>query len=217
MQRGTAGIETFILANLRLTPVPVVPEVCLYLAHSGSGLSRLEPPAHGAGASPYWAYAWPGGAALARYVLDNPRSVAGRRVLDLGSGSGLVAIAACKAGAAHVAATEVDANALAAIQLNIAANGVAVEILAGDLLAATPRENVGVILAGDVFYGKEVAARMTPYLSACRQAGIDVLVGDPGRPHLPHDRLTQLASYAVRDFGMAMQNRAAASHVFRFD
>jgi predicted nicotinamide N-methyase len=189
---------TFIERNLRLAPVPAVPEISLYQAHSGSGLSRLDP--DGNGPAPYWAFAWGGGLALARHVLDHPGTVAGRRVLDLGAGSGLVGIAAMKAGAAAVLSAETDAYGQAALGLNAEANGVTLLPLALDIAADAPPP-VDLILAGDVFYAPDVAVDMLAFLDRCRQAGLNVLVGDPGRRDLPRDRLRLIAEYKVGDMG----------------
>ena len=151
---------------------------------------------------PYWAYAWAGGAVLARYILDRPEAVAGRRVLDLGAGSGLVGIAAAKAGASAVIAAEIDRNGVAAIGLNAAANGVTTAIIDKDITTGPPPA-VDLVLAGDVFYGREVALRVMPFLDCCLAAGIYVLVGDPRRNDLPLSRLRLLAEYLVPDFGDA--------------
>lgn len=195
----------FIKANMRLAPVPALPEIRLYLAHPGSGLRRLlEPDDGGEGETepqpPYWAYAWAGGAVLARYVLDRPSIVAGKRVLDLGAGSGLVGIAAARAGARAVIAAEVDRNGIVALGLNAQANGVAIQIFEGDVTGGPPPE-VELVLAGDVFYAQDVGQRMMPFLDRCLAAGIDVLVGDPGRAWLPRSRLCLLGEYQVPDVG----------------
>ena len=188
----------FIRANLRLAPVLSLPEIRLHMATPASGLWRLS--GRGAAIPPYWAYPWAGGLVLARYVLDHAEIVAGRRVLDLGAGSGLVGIAAAKAGAARVLAAETDSHARVAIGLNAAENGVAVELFEGDALAGAPPAS-DIVLAGDVFYDKDVAARMLVFLDRCLAAGIAVLVGDPGRAHLPRGRLRAVAEYAVTDVG----------------
>ncbi|MGX5849495.1 class I SAM-dependent methyltransferase [Mesorhizobium sp. PL10] len=223
--------EAFIKANLRLAPVPVLPEIQLYTAHPGSGLRRLVEP-HQSGDSdgdalepvddarepppPYWAYAWAGGTVLARYVLDHPEIVAGRRVLDLGAGSGLVGIAAAKAGANAVIAAEIDRNGVAAIGLNAAANGVEITNLDKDITTGPPPA-VDLVLAGDVFYGREVALQFIPFLDRCLAAGIEVLVGDPRRNDLPLPRLRLLAEYQVPDFGDAKGVVTRPSGVFSFE
>lgn len=211
----------FIKANMRLVPVPALPEIQFYTAHPGSGLRRLVEPEDDAEDAPepqppYWAYAWAGGTVLARYVLDHPTTVAGRRVLDLGAGSGLVGIAAAKAGAREVIAAEIDRNSVAALELNAAANGVAITIIGEDITAGPPPA-VDLVLAGDVFYGRDVALRVTPFLDRCLAAGIDVLVGDPRRNDLPLSRLRLLAEYQVPDFGDAKGAATKPSGVFSFE
>jgi predicted nicotinamide N-methyase len=144
---------------------------------------------------PFWAFAWAGGQALARYVLDHPTAVAGRRVLDFASGSGLVAIAAAKSGAARIEACDVDPFAVAAIGLNAAANGVAVAARLADLVGAD--EGWETVLAGDICYEQDLARRVTSWLSDLERCGATVLIGDPGRSYLPSGRLETLAIYAV--------------------
>ena len=180
----------FIRDNLRVTETPGLEGLRLYTAHAGSGLSRLT-------ATPYWAYRWAGGMALARYLAERAGLVAGKRVLDFGAGSGLVAIAAVQAGAAAVFAVETDPYGVAAIGVNAALNGVAVDVLAAD--AVVPP--VDLVLAGDVFYAPEVAERVLPVLERWAAAGVNVLVGDPCRTGLPLTRLERLASYPVNDAG----------------
>ncbi|APO67696.1 ribosomal RNA methyltransferase protein [Rhizobium gallicum] len=195
----------FIRKNLRLQAVPSVPEIMLYKAHSGSGLGRLTRLDRAGSTAPYWAYHWAGGAVLARHILSQPQTVSDRHVLDLGSGSGLVAIAAANAGAAHVTAIDIDIHAIAAIDLNAATNGTKIETLQADILDASPPA-CDVILAGDVFYDARLASRVLPFLARCRAAGIDVLIGDPGRAPLPRERLRLVTTYAVADFGAEMKN-----------
>ncbi|MGX5830289.1 class I SAM-dependent methyltransferase [Mesorhizobium sp. 43Arga] len=213
----------FIKVNMRLVPVPALPEIRFYTAHPGSGLRRLVDPEDDIDADddapdpqpPYWAYAWAGGAALARHILNHPKTVAGRRVLDLGAGSGIVGIAAAKAGASEVTAAEIDRNGVAAIGLNAEANRVKITIVDRDV-AMGPPPAVDLVLAGDVFYGREVALRVIPFLDRCLAAGIDVLVGDPRRHDLPLSRLRLLAEYLVPDFGDAKGAALKPSGVFRF-
>jgi len=206
---------------MRLAPVPSLPEVRLYQAHPGSGLRRLLEPDDDNGVDeaesqpPYWAYAWAGGAVLARYILDRPSIVAGKRVLDLGAGSGLVGIAAAKAGARAVIAAEIDRNGVAALRLNAKANGVAIEIVDKDITAGPPPA-VDLVLAGDVFYAQDVGRRMMPFLDRCLAAGIDVLVGDPGRAWLPRPRLCLLGEYQVPDVGGNGGSEPRPSAVFAF-
>ena len=187
-----------IARYLRLEPVPTLPDIRLYTAHSGSRLSQFagdedDPPA------PYWAYQWAGGLALAHHFRAHPELVVGQRLLDLGAGSGLVAIVAARLGA-QVTAAEIDPNGRAAIALNAAANGVALPLIDIDLRGAPP-QNIDLIAAGDVFYNAEIAGLMLPFLVRCAEAGIAVLIGDPDRRDLPHQSLTRLASYAVGDVG----------------
>ena len=146
-------------------------------------------------APPFWAFPWAGGQALARYLLDHPETVRGRTVLDLAAGSGLVGIAAALAGAATVAANEIDRHAEAAIALNARLNDVKLDVLAGDLLDGDAGTEV--VLAGDVFYSREMADRMIGYLDRARAAGAVVLVGDPGRAYLPRQRLIHVVEYEV--------------------
>ncbi|MDG4884580.1 50S ribosomal protein L11 methyltransferase [Mesorhizobium sp. WSM4884] len=206
---------------MRLLPVPSLPEIRLYTAHPGGGLRRLLEPDGGrrehaaAPQPPYWAYAWAGGAVLARYILDRPSSVAGRRVLDFGAGSGLVGIAAAKAGASEVVAAEIDRNGIVALGLNAAANGVAMTIIGEDITDGPP-PGVDLVLAGDVFYGRAVARRVIPFLDRCLAAGIDVLVGDPGRAWLPRPRLRLLGEYLVPDVGGNGGGEPNPSGVFAF-
>jgi predicted nicotinamide N-methyase len=182
--------------RLHLGPVPFVPEVRLHLAQDPVVLwARLEAEV-GAGRQvpPFWASAWPGGLALARYLLDHPELAAGRRVLDLASGSGLVAIAAALAGARAVTANDIDLCALASIARNARANHVTVAVRGGDLLDGDGGD-ADLVLAGDVFYSLAMAERMALFLDRVTARGGLVLVGDPGRAFLPADRLEVVASY----------------------
>jgi predicted nicotinamide N-methyase len=191
----------FILAHTKLLPVPLVPEIRLHLAEESlpiwqkteEELGRMNVP------PPYWAFAWAGGQALARHLLDNPILVEGQRVLDLGAGSGLSGIAAMRAGAARVLAADIDALALAAIRLNAAANSVAIETTAEDLLEASRTDAGGfdVILVGDLFYERPLAERVLAFIEAARAKGTEVVVGDPRRSYFPVDRFQQLAEYRV--------------------
>jgi predicted nicotinamide N-methyase len=187
----------FIRAETRLLPVPHAPEIRLYVADEATELwQKTEEELGEIGLPPpFWAFAWAGGQALARYVLDHPNMVAGRRVLDVASGSGLVAIAAAKAGASSVEAADIDAFAAAAAALNAEANGVAVTPRLGDLVGTD--EGWDAVLAGDIFYDRDIAARMAEWLLALQGRGATVLVGDPGRSYLPKDRLEELACYRV--------------------
>ncbi len=214
----SAIVADFIRENLRIAPVPFIPEISLYAPHSGSGLRRLEE--HGEeGAEPkppYWAYAWAGGAVLARHFLDQPEAVRGRNLLDLGAGGGIVGIAAAKAGASPVTAVETDGNAIVALGLNAAANDVQLSILHRDI-TGDPPPAVDVVAAGDVFYAPEVAGCVTAFLDRCITAGIEVLVGDPGRAFLPRSRLRLLAQYPTPDVGEASGVAPRSSGVFAFE
>jgi predicted nicotinamide N-methyase len=188
----------FIQANARLLTVPLVPEVRLHLAEESmpiwqkteEELGQMNVP------PPYWAFAWAGGQALARYLLDNPAVVAGRRVVDLGAGSGLASIAAMKAGAASALAADIDRYALVAVGLNAEANGVAVETTDADLLSDAP-DDFGVVLVGDMFYERALAERALAFIEAARKKGAEVEVGDPRRSYFPNDRFRAVAEYSV--------------------
>lgn len=188
----------FIAENTRAARHPLVPEITLRLAtemtpiwHATEEALRTE-----GVEPPYWAFVWPGGAATARHLLDHPETAAGRRVLDLAAGSGIAAIAAALAGAAEVTAAEIDPLARAAIALNARANGCAVALTGEDLLAAPPPRDT-LILAGDVCYQRDMAARMTGWLARAAQAGSEVWLADPGRAYLPAEGLSEIARYAV--------------------
>ncbi|MCA3561148.1 MAG: methyltransferase [Aestuariivirga sp.] len=180
-----------------MTP-PLVPEVRLQLAHEAVPLwQKTEEELGEMGlAPPFWAFAWAGGQALARHVLDNPQLVAGQRVIDLASGSGLVAIAAMKAGATRVLAADIDAFSVEAIVLNAETNGVSLEATSRNLLEA-PAQDCDVILVGDLFYEKDLAAKVVAWLEDAEARGIVTLIGDPGRSYLPREKLKKLAEYKV--------------------
>jgi len=213
--RAADVASQFIREKLRLSPVPSLPAIRIYTAHPGSGLRRLLGDRADA-AAPYWAYPWAGGIALARFVSERPALVAGKPVLDLGAGSGLVGIAAALSGADKVIAAEVDPHGVAAIRLNAAANGVAVSPLAGDVTAQATLPAVDLVLAGDVFYDGALAERVVAFLDRCVAAGITVLVGDPGRAHLPRQRLVSLAEYDVPDFGQG-SSASGKGYVFAYE
>ena len=188
----------FILANTRLQPVPHAPEVSLWLADEITPIWRLTeeelgelglPP-------PFWAFAWAGGQAVARWLLDNPAEVAGKSVLDFATGSGLVGIAAMKAGATSVLGTDIDPFCGAAVALNAAANGVAMDFTDRNLLDGPPPP-VDVICAGDVCYEKPMADAVLAWLQQARARGTQVLIGDPGRTYFPRTGLDFLAEYRV--------------------
>lgn len=190
----SASPEDFIRTRFVLEPVPLRPDISLYRPMPQSGLTGFLAEHDGADEPPYWAYAWAGGMALALYLRDYPDLVAGRNVLDFGAGSGLVGIAAAKAGTSRVLAFEPDPLGRIALRLNAEAN----EVEIGRSDAA---EKPDIVLAGDVFYDGEVAASVLPVLSAYAANGADVLVGDPFRAALPLSALEQIAEYKVPDMG----------------
>ncbi len=189
--------EAFIRAHTRLLPVPHAPEIALHVAEEATELwQKTEDELAVIGLPPpFWAFAWAGGQALARYLLDHPQVATGRRMLDFASGSGLVAIAAAKVGAGPVEACDIDAFAAAAIAINAAANGVVVMPRCDDLIGRD--EGWDVICAGDVCYEREMAERVIAWLSGLSARGAMVLIGDPGRSYLPRERLEALATYEV--------------------
>lgn len=192
-----ADAERFILANTSLSVPPHVPEVRLYLADEAHALwEKTEEELAEIGLPPpFWAFAWAGGQGLARYLLDHPESVEGKRVLDFAAGSGLVGIAAMKAGAAYVTAADIDLFSEAAMHLNAAANGVDLMPFVGDLIDTD--DGWDVLLAGDIFYQRDIVDRLVPWFTRLRSRGCEIVVGDPGRAYLPKDRLEQLAEYRV--------------------
>ncbi len=185
-------LTEFVLANTTLTPVPLVPEIVL---HSACEAMELWERTHH-DQPPFWAFPWAGGQALARHVLDHPELVRDRKVFDLASGSGLVAIAAALAGAESVTANDIDPLSLAAVELNAAANDVRISTLPGDQLDGDAH-SADVVLAGDVFYDAEITALVLPFLGRAAARGALVLLGDPDRAHLPRDRFTARARYEV--------------------
>jgi predicted nicotinamide N-methyase len=187
--------EALVRSATARQPVPLVEEISLLTAAPSLELWELWQQT-GRDDPPFWAYPWAGGQALARYLLDNPVTVRGRRVLDVASGSGLVAIAAAKAGAASVTAGDIDPLAVAAISVNASANGVPVAARVFDL-AVEDAGGAEVVLAGDVFYQRELAELAMRFLRAAASAGGEVLVADPGRAFVPVASLTALARYKV--------------------
>ncbi len=191
----------FVRAHTALRPVPHAPAIRLHVADEATELwGRTEEELGEIGLPPpFWAFAWAGGQALARYLLDHPETVAGRTVIDFASGSGLVAIAAAKAGAARVLASDLDAFALHAIPLNAAANGVADRIATTgeNLIGSDTAVNAECVLAADVFYERDLGKTVGDWLAGLHAAGRTVLIGDPGRAYLPKDRLVPLATYEV--------------------
>lgn len=198
MSLSAGDAARFVRANTVIAAPPLVPEIRLHLA------SEITPLWHASEAMlaraglppPYWAFAWAGGQALARHVIDHPELVRGEAVLDLGSGSGLVALAAARVGAAHVTAAEIDPIAGSAIALNAALNGVAVEIETADVIDG-PAEGWRIVLAGDLCYEQPLAERLVRWVTALAAAGATVLLGDPGRTYLPRTGLQEVARYDV--------------------
>lgn len=189
--------RAFILENTALIAPPHVPEIRLHLADEAHALwQKTEDELAEIGLPPpFWAFAWAGGQGLARYVVDHPETVRGRNVLDFAAGSGLVGIAAAMAGAASVAAADIDAFCRTAIELNADANGVSLSATVADLIGSDCGWDV--LLAGDIFYQRDIVDRLLPWFAALRARGCEIIVGDPGRAYLPKDRLEPLASYAV--------------------
>jgi predicted nicotinamide N-methyase len=188
----------FISANTTVRSAPLVPEIRLHLADEvfhlwemvEAGLGRVEPPL------PFWGFAWAGGQALARYLLDCPEAVRGQSVLDVASGSGLVAIAAALAGARFVTATDLDPYAVAAVALNADLNGVTIDTCVADV-ARADAAGAEIVLAGDVLYEQSLADLMLRFFGRAQAAGATVLVGDPDRAYLPRERFEAVARYAV--------------------
>ncbi|CDZ27121.1 methyltransferase [Neorhizobium galegae] len=208
--------RSFVLDNTDLVSPPHVPEIRLHLASEAHDLwLKTEEDLQEIGLPPpYWAFAWAGGQGLARYVLDHPQTVAGRRVMDFASGSGLVAIAAKLAGAADVLAADIDPWAASAIGLNAVANGVVIRSTAEDQIGRAAEADV--ILAGDVFYDREFAAALIPWFARLAGEGKLVLVGDPGRSYFPKDRLEQLAVYQVSVTRALEDSEVKKTTVWRF-
>jgi len=188
----------FILANTRLKSPPHVPEIPLYLADDVTPIWKLTEEELGEMGlpPPFWAFAWAGGQALARYLLDHPAEARGKRVMDIGTGSGVVAIAAMKAGAKSAAGCDLDGFCAAAVELNARANAVEVGFGQRDPLETAPPA-AELICAGDVFYEQPLAERAFAWLGRAKDAGARVLIGDPGRSFFPKSGLVKLAEYSV--------------------
>ena len=198
MTQGSAADPTaFILGQTVIAAPPLVPEIKLHLATeitpiweaTEATLAAMNLP------PPYWAFAWAGGQALTRFLIDHPDWVKGKRVLDFAAGSGLSAIGAAKAGAAQTQAAEIDDFALAAIALNARINNVAIELVREDLIGVEPRWDV--VLAGDVCYERPMAEKVIAWFRALASRGVAILMGDPGRAYLPQSGLLELARYWV--------------------
>ena len=216
MSQAIADRAAFIRANTRLLVVPHAPEISLQLADEATALwEKTEDELGEIGLPPpFWAFAWAGGQALARYILDNPAIVAGKSVLDFASGSGLVAVAAAKAGAARVDASEIDVFAVEAIAINAAVNGLTIAPRLGDIIDAD--EGWDVVLAGDVSYERDMAQRVTDWLERLALRGALVLVGDPGRSYLARERLEPVAEYRVPVTRALEDSEIKRTHVWRF-
>jgi len=194
-----AGLIRFIEQNTKPLRPPLVPEITLHLAEESLpiwqktedelGVMNVPPP--------FWAFAWAGGQAMSRYLLDNPDICRGRSILDLGSGSGISAIAAAKTGAARILAADIDALALAATELNARANTVSIETTSDDLLTSADWRRMEVVIIGDLFYERELADRVLAFIAAVKSSGSTVLIGDPQRSYFPRDRFERLAEYQV--------------------
>ena len=195
-----ASARAFVLRHTRLRPVPGLEAIRLQLADEVLPLWHAiqvetgDPEA----ALPYWAFSWGGGLAVAHYLRDHPEAVAGRRILDFASGSGLCAVAAVGAGASEVTGVDIDPFAVAAIGLNARANRGRIAAIRRDVLDDEPPGDVDLILAGDCWYEARLAGRVLPWLVRARERGIEVLIGDPGRRYLPAAELRELARYEVR-------------------
>lgn len=191
-------VAAFVRANTWLVTPDLVPEIRLHLAEEPYELwTRVERELGSANPPPpFWAFAWPGGQGLARYVLDHPDVVARRTVLDVASGSGLVAIAAACRGASAVTATDIDPFAAAAIEINAAANGTVIDVRHSDVLAGDG-EGADVVLAGDVCYDRDLAELVWPFVARARARGALVLLGDPGRAHFRSSGFRAVGRYEV--------------------
>lgn len=205
----------FITQQTALLPTPHVPEILLHVAHEAMALwQKTEDELEEIGLPPpFWAFAWAGGQALARYVLDNPGIVAGKAVLDFASGSGLVGIAAMKAGAARCEGAEIDTFAIEAMRLNGAANHVTLSPRLEDVVGRD--DGWEVILAGDVCYEQGMAGRVIAWLASLQERGATVLIGDPGRSYLPKARLEEMATYMVKTVGALEDNEIKKTCVWR--
>ena len=210
--------EAFILTNTRLQTVSHTPEISLYLADEITPIWRLTEEELGEMGlpPPFWAFAWAGGQALARWLLDNPRECSGKSVVDLATGSGLVGIAAALKGATSVLAADIDPFCEAAVKVNATANSVALDFTDTNLLQSPP-PLVDLICAGDVFYDRDMAMAVLSWLTAARANGTRVLVGDPGRNHFPKTGLTFLAEYTVPTTRELEDNEVKRSRVWALD
>ncbi len=206
----------FIRANTALMAPPHVPEIVLHLADDAHALwhKTEEELAEIGLPPPFWAFAWAGGQGLARFVLDNPGAVAGKRVVDFATGSGLVAVAVMKAGAASVLASDIDPFCAAAVALNAQANGVEIDFTGRDLIGEAMEADV--LLAGDVFYEKPLAEAVTRWFADSAARGVAVYAGDPGRHYMPRERLEHMATYEVPVTRVLEDAEVKKTSVWRF-
>ncbi|EFO33448.1 C12orf72 protein [Roseibium sp. TrichSKD4] len=205
----------FIRAETMVKPVPHVPEIQLHLADEAMSLwQKTEDELGDLGLPPpFWAFAWAGGQALGRYILDHESEFLGKTVIDFACGSGLVGIAAMKAGASHCTAIDIDPFAITATKLNAQLNEVTLEVVQADITDKVPQE-VNVLFCGDVFYDQDMAAKVLKFLDRSLAKGTRVLVGDPGRSYLPKNRLEHLATYEVPIVGDLEDLEMKRSSVF---
>ncbi len=213
-----ASAIAFIEAHTLIARPPACPEIQLYLGDSLAGVWDRAREVLGGGAfrPPFWTLAWVGGQALARYLLDHPEAAAGRRVLDFGAGGGICAIAAAKAGASFVSASEIDPIGRAAIALNAVLNSARVAVFDADLLGR-PLAEIDVILAGDVWYERPLAEAVTPWLRRLAAEGLDVLVGDCCRAFFPRSGIVELARYEIATSPEVEQKNITSAGVWRVE
>lgn len=209
--REARGFEAWLRAHSRLAASELCPEIVLHRADDLESLWAARDAAFPAesAAPPYWCVPWPGGEALARWILDHPGSVAGRSVLDVGSGSGLVALAAARAGAREVTACDIDPQAALALAMNAAANGLPVRASTVDPVGSTPSHDC--VLVGDLWYERFVATRLEGWLRGLCEGGTRIFLGDPGRAHFPRTGVRRLASYPIRAMPAAGPWEAASA------
>lgn len=207
-------LRDILRQSLAIRPLPGRADISIYAAHAGSRLSRLNDMFSGAvDLAPYWAHAWPGGMALVQHFAEHPEEVREKRVLDLGAGSGIVGIAAARAGASSVICSETHPVGAVAAAMNAELNGVAIEVISETITSAPPQADL--IAVGDLFYEPDLAETVLQFLRLAAEGGCDVLIGDIGRAYLPHDQLVEVARYPVRDVGDGPSAPAIDGKVFR--